>query len=342
MEKIYLLSCQNALPFVQSVLQELGKFCTQNEFHFVKSSENYFANGEVKTVIEESVRGKEVFIVQSVESSQYNQNVLHKRTLNDNLMALFTAIDAAQRAGAKAVHVLLLPYPYSRQDKQKSREPITARIIAQFLESLNVHTLITVDIHAESIAGFFRKTHFLNINTSNLLIKHFLQNYGQEMEDLVVVSPDVGGAVRARYYASKLQANLALVSKERDYTQLNKVEKVTLIGDVQDKYALIVDDMIDTGGTMVNVVKLLKENSVKKILIAAPLGLFSSPCAQRFDSLFQEKLLDKVIVTNAINHGDAFAFDHEWLEVISLAPFFAQLFVCLAKKGSVTELLENI
>jgi len=339
-ERIHLLCCANARIFAQNIIEELSKFCTKDDFHVIKSSEYYFANGEIKTVIEDSIRGKSIYIVQCIESSSQLVEE-RKKSINDNLMALFTAIDAVRRAGAEKTHVILMPFPYSRQEKQKFREPITASIIAQFLESLGITTLVTVDIHAEAIAGFFRSTNLLNIQSANTLIKHLQTKHVEYLTNLVVVSPDVGGASRARYFASKLGSDLALVSKERDYSQLNKVERVTLIGNVKNKNALVVDDMIDTGGTIVNVVKILKQNGVKNIFVCCAFPLFSPPCIQRFDALYNEQLLDKVIATDAINHGQDFADNHPWYEQVSIAPLFAQILSTLSKNGSISELLEK-
>src|SRR3989338_15139 len=341
MEKIYLLSCENAMPFVHSLLKELAKFCTKDEFRLLASTENYFANGEVKATLQESVRGKNIFILQCVESSAYLDKADKKHSLNDNIIALFTTIDAAKRDGAAKITVLLLPYPYSRQEKPRLREPITASLIAQFLESQGITAIVSVDIHAEAIAGFLKNVSFININTSNIMINYFQSHYAEQLNNLVVVSPDIGGAVRARYFASKLKSGLALVSKERDYTKQNKVEKVTLIGEVSGKNALIVDDMIDTGGTMVSVIKLLKKEDVKEIYIISALALFSPPCVERFDILYRDGLLHKVITTDIIHHGNDFVDNNQWCEVMSLAPLFAKLLSTLTKGRSVAELLEN-
>jgi len=317
--KLTIISCEAGQYFADSLVKELAKFRSEQEIRHVNMKEEMFANGEIKVAIEKSVRGDDVFIVQCVE------NPHHPKSINDRLMAMFCAIDAARRAGASFVNLIVPTYPYARQEKKKAREPITASLIANVLESLSLNSIITLDVHADAITGFFQTSDFINLFAANTIMRHLNTNYADLVNNLVVVSPDTGGAPRARFYARKLGAELALMNKERDYSTINVVEKVTLIGDVTGKNVLLVDDIVDTGGTIVGVINELKKHGAKEVLVATTFPLMNGKCIDKFVELFNSGSLKALIGTDAVYHNEKFFELNPWYKEVSIAPLFAKV-----------------
>ncbi|MBT4824212.1 ribose-phosphate pyrophosphokinase [Candidatus Woesearchaeota archaeon] len=317
--KLTIISCDSGKYFADKIALEITKFRAEQEIRHVNMKEETFANGEIKVVIEKSVRGDDVFIVQCVE------NPHHPKSINDRIMAMFCAIDAARRAGAAFVNLIVPTYPYARQEKKKSREPITASLIANVLESLSLNSIITLDVHADAITGFFQVTDFINLFAANTIMRYLNANYSGAINNLVVVSPDTGGAPRARFYARKLGAELAMMNKERDYSTVNVVEKVTLIGSVKGKNVLLVDDIIDTGGTIVGVIDELKKHGANEVLVATTFPLMNGKCIDKFKELFDRGSLKAVVGTDAVYHNEKFFELYPWYKEVSLAPLFAKV-----------------
>ncbi|PIQ26905.1 phosphoribosylpyrophosphate synthetase [bacterium (Candidatus Blackallbacteria) CG17_big_fil_post_rev_8_21_14_2_50_48_46] len=304
------------------------------------SKEIFFSNNEVKTVITENIRGDDVYIVQCMDDPLVRgaENGENRRTLNDNLMALCTAIDAAYNADAQTITVVIPQYPYSRQERKKERESITARQIAMFLEASGADRVITLDIHAEPVEGFFRSAHFENIHASGPITKHIKQYY--DLTDLTLVAPDVGSVQRARHYSLQLGTDLAIVDKQRDYSRPSSIENVRLIGSVEDRNVLIIDDMIATGGTIVSATKLLKENGARDIYLACSLPYFNGAAVEKLDAAVREGYIRKVIGTDAVFHGEAFVEKYDWYEEVSVAKLFADVIFRINQRESVSELLK--
>lgn len=334
--QLTLLACNSGKYCAEQMFDTLKLLRKKNDpFRIVPSTEVAFANGEVKVTIHEAIRGDDVYIIQCLEDPHA------KNSVNDRLMALITAIDAARRSDAASVSALVLPYPYSRQDKQKTREAITAGVMAHIFEEIGADNVITLDVHAEAIAGFFRKATFFNLFPTHTLVRFLKKNFAKDMVNLTVVSPDVGGAVRARFYAKVLQAQLALVNKERDYSRASKVERVTLIGDVKDKNVLIVDDMIDTGGTVHSVARLVREKGAKNIYFACTYAMFHGPAIERLEQLYKGGMLTGLIATDAIYRDEHFRKKYPWYYAVPIAPFFAKVINHINHQESTTKLLEE-
>lgn len=261
-----------------------------------------------------------------------------QRSVNDNLMALCTAIDAAYNSDADRITAIIPQYPYSRQERKKGRESITARQIALFLECSGADRVITLDIHAEPIEGFFRRTHFENIHASRTIIEHIRQR--APISDLTVVAPDVGSVERARFYSRELKADLAVVDKVRDYSRPSEIESVRLIGDVTNRNILITDDMIATGGTIVNAAKLLRSKGAKDIYLACSLPYFNGAAVEKLDMAFREGLIKNVIGTDAVFQGPEFGQKYPWYEEVSMAELFARVIYSINHRLSVSELLK--
>ncbi len=183
--------------------------------------------------------------------------------VSDNILALKTLINSARISGASKINVILPTFPFSRQDKSFSREGITAKMFAQEIELLGVNTLIALDIHNLAIAGFFDKCIFENLKGFRDITRFVKKN--MPLENLVVSSPDIGGLKRAEGYASELKIDLISIYKERSYTKIDQIDKMYILGEVIGKNVLLVDDMIDTGGTLYNAAKLLKKEGANEI-----------------------------------------------------------------------------
>ena len=241
-----------------------------------------FANGEVFCEIEKNVRGADVFVLQSTSPP-----------VNDNLMELLVMIDALKRASASSITAVMPHYGYSRQDRKASpRTPITAKLVANLLTVAGATRVITMDLHAGQIQGFFNIL-FDNVYASPVLLSYIRNNIFKK--ETVFVSPDVGGVERVRYYAKRLKSDLAMIDKRR--SGHNVVKAMNIIGDVEGKHCVIVDDMVDTGGTLIEACKALKENGALSVVACATHPIFSSPALDRIEN---SDALDEIIVTNTI------------------------------------------
>ncbi len=241
-----------------------------------------FANGEISCKLEESVRGSDVFIVQS-----------HCGKVNDALMEQLLMIDAAKRASARSITAVCPFLGYARQDRKASgREPITARLIVDLIAAAGADRIMSVDLHSGQTQGFFSGP-FDHLIAAPTLLKYIQRNFGK---DLVIVSPDAGRAKMAERYASQLKTDMAIIHKHRSTSKKNTVEAKYLIGDVKGRNCLIMDDMIDTGGTICAAADLLKEKGAKKIFGATTHGVLSNPAIERIE----KSSFDKVVITNTL------------------------------------------
>ena len=246
-----------------------------------------FANGEVYCEIEKNVRGADVFVLQSTCAP-----------VNENLMELLIIIDALKRASALSITAVVPHYGYSRQDRKSApRTPITAKLVADMMTVAGASRVVTMDLHAGQIQGFFNIP-FDNIFASPVLLEYIQKNLNRE--NLITVSPDAGGVERVRHFAKKLQADLALIDKRR--TGPNVAEAMNVIGDVKGKDCIIIDDMIDTAGTLVQAAKALRKNGANKIYAAATHPVFSDPAIQRIAECEE---LEAVIITDTIPLSEA-------------------------------------
>jgi len=246
-----------------------------------KASVGRFSDGEVTVEIQQNVRGREVFVVQSTCAPT-----------NDNLMELLIMVDALKRASAQRITAVIPYFGYARQDRRprSTRVPISAKVVANMLEAVGVNRLLTMDLHADQIQGFF-DIPVDNIYASPVLLSD-LQS--KKYEDLVVVSPDVGGVVRARALAKQLGCDLAIIDKRRPKANVSEVMHV--IGEIEGRNCVIMDDMIDTAGTLVKAAEVLKERNAKSVFAYCTHAVFSGPAIERI----KNSQLDEVVITNTI------------------------------------------
>ena len=239
-----------------------------------------FADGECSISIQEPVRGNDVFIIQSTCNH-----------VNDNLMELLIMIDAVKRASAGRVTAVIPYFGYARQDrKAKSRDPISAKLVANLITAAGADRVLTMDLHAAQIQGFF-DIPVDNLSGGSIFAKHYAKKFGKGNENLLVVSPDVGSVARARNFAMKLESGLAIVDKRRE--KANQSEVMNIIGDVSGKTCLLLDDIVDTAGSLCGAAKALTEiGGAKAVYACASHGVLSGPAIERInDSPINELLL---------------------------------------------------
>lgn len=278
-----------------------------------------FADGEIRVEIQENVRGKDVYVIQSTCPPT-----------NDNYMELFVMIDALKRASAKRITAVTPYYGYSRQDRKVApRAPISAKLMADLLTASGIHRALAVDLHAGQIQGFFNVP-VDHIYATPTLARAWIQAHGKG-DEFVIVSPDAGGVERARAFAKRTESPIAIIDKRRSGP--NEAKALHLIGEVQGKTAIILDDMIDTAGTLTQAVDSLLNNGAKRVFAVATHAILSGPAISRLS----ESRLDKVFVTDTIPLSDA-AKDCGKIEVVSVAPVVAQTILRINGNESVSSL----
>jgi ribose-phosphate pyrophosphokinase len=277
-----------------------------------------FADGEVFIEIKESIRGKDVYLLQSTCNP-----------VNENLMELLVSLDACKRASANSVNVVIPYFGYARQDRKVTpRTPISARLVADLLETAGATRVMSVDLHSGQIQGFFNMP-FDNIYAAPVLLNKITTQY--KGEKLVVVSPDAGGVDRARWFAKKLNCSLAIVDKRRSAP--NEAQIMHLIGDVTGSIALIIDDMIDTAGTLCNTAKAVRDKGAVRAIALATHGVFSGPACSRI----MESDLAEVYVTDTIPLGER-AKTIDKIKVLSISSLLGEAIRRIHSQESVSSL----
>ncbi|MGI0528458.1 ribose-phosphate diphosphokinase [Treponema socranskii] len=311
----------------------------------------FFANGEFKTELLESIRGKDVYIFQDIENHEElslndgtNKAVL---SVNDHVMSMLVTIDAVRQAGAAAITLVVPAYPYSRQHKKKGREGLTASMLGHIYEWLGVTRIITLDIHSREIVNAFSSVNLENLHASYQIIRELskIVDLTGETEDLVVVSPDTGAIDRNKFYAVGLKLPLAMIYKERDYSVVTQnakntnIKSIKLLGDVHGKAAFLADDMLGTGGTLLKAMAFLKEQGATKVIAAISLPFFTGNAIDLFDEAYRQGLFYRIIGTNAVYH-EALC-KREWYINTSVSGLFANVIMRVHYNQSLSSLLEN-
>ncbi len=306
------LFCGNAnRPLAAAIAQHLG--CSLGNSHVSR-----FSDGESRVEIDENVRGRDVFLLQSTCSPA-----------NDTLMELLILADACKRASAGRITAVIPYYGYARQDRKAApRAPITAKLVADLLTAAGLDRVLTIDLHAGQIQGFF------DIPVDNLYASRRLLPYLREnlpKDNLVVVSPDAGGTERARAYARRLNATLAVIDKRRD--RPNESEVMNIIGDVDGKRAVLVDDMIDTAGTLTKAAKAVKDAGAMSVCAVATHPVLSGPAVERL----AKSVLEQVVVTDTIPLGPE-AAKLKKISVVSIADLLGEAIRSIHHADSVSRL----
>ncbi len=286
-----------------------------------KSKVSTFSDGEISVDINETVRGTDVFIVQSTCSP-----------VNDNLMELLIMIDAFKRASAGRITAVIPYYGYARQDrKAKARDPITAKLVADLVTAAGAHRVLTMDLHASQIQGY------LNIPVDHLLgapilAKHFISKGLAEQDDVVVVSPDLGSVTRARKFADNLHAPIAIIDKRRPKANVSEI--MNIIGDVEGKRCILIDDMIDTAGTISNAANALKELGAKNVYACCTHGVLSGPACERLD----KSAIEELVLLNTIPVD--VEMENMKITALSVAPLFAEAIKRIYDDEPISKLFE--
>lgn len=278
-----------------------------------------FNNGEVQIMIDESVRGKDVFIIQPTSYP-----------VNDNLMELMVMADALKRASARHITAVVPYYGYARQDrKTRGREPITAKLVANLMQTSGITRLVTIDLHAGQIQGFF------DVPVDHLYGASILAKYINEknLEDVIVVSPDLGGVTRARDLADRIGAPIAIIEKKRPEPGVAKV--MNLIGDVKGKNCIIVDDIVDTAGSLVEGAKALKEFGAKSVMAAVTHAVLTNPASERIAN----SNIKELIVTNTMPLPENCKLDN--VTQLSVAPLLGEAIMRIFHEVSVSNLFDK-
>jgi ribose-phosphate pyrophosphokinase len=292
------------------------------ESELVPTEARTFANGEIYARYGDSIRGADVFVIQS-----------HTAPINEWIMEQLIMIDAAKRASAKRITVVAPFYPYGRQDKKgRGREPISARLVADLFKAAGANRIMSVDLHAAQIQGFFDGP-VDHLFAMPVLLEHFKAKL--DADTLTVVSPDMGRVRVADIWSDKLGAPLAIIHKRRDPLVPNQVSVHEIIGPVDGRVCLIVDDMIDTGRTIVKAAEALKKNGALGVIVAATHPIFSDPATE----ILQSEFIDSVVVTDTLPIPAEKRWDR--LTILPIAPLIARAIHEVFDDGSVTSMFDG-
>ena len=310
---IELLAGNSNKPLAEAIAKELKLSVSDAEV-------GKFSDGEISITLPKTVRGKDVFIIQSTSNP-----------VNDNLMELLIMIDACKRASAGRITAVIPYFGYARQDrKARPRDPITAKLVADILTSAGANRVLTMDLHAAQIQGFF-EIPVDHLYGAPLLAKYFKNKMN---EDWVVVSPDVGSVGRARNFASRVNATLAIVDKRRP--KANAIEVMNVIGDVKGKACLMVDDMIDTAGTIVQGAEALVKNGAKEVYACCTHGVLSGPAMERLiaSPIKEVAVLDTIDMPEEVRNNPK-------IKVISVAKLIAMAITTVYADSSLSAIYED-
>ena len=310
---IKVFACNSNKELAEAIVAKLGLKLGDAEVE-------KFSDGEISVKINETIRGADVFIIQSTSYP-----------VNDNLMELLIMIDAMKRASAARITAVMPYYGYARQDrKARPRDPISAKLVANLLTSAGANRVLTMDLHCAQIQGFF-DIPVDNLVGSPLLTSFYINKYGEDLErDFVAVSPDLGSVTRVRKFAEKLNIPIAIIDKRRPKANVSEV--MNIIGDVAGKKVILVDDMIDTAGTITNAANALKERGAIEVDACCTHGVLSGPALQRIEEsainellvldtieLPEEKKIDKITMVSVADvFADAISFIHKGTSISSL------------------------
>ncbi len=287
--------------FAGSASTEFAKeVCQILDVPLAKADVKKFSDGEISVQIAESVRGRDVFIIQSTGAPS-----------NDNLMELLIMTDALRRSSSSSITAVVPYYGYARQDRKAApRVPITARLVADMYQAAGIDRVVTIDLHAGQIQGFF------NIPVDNLYGSVTFENYirSKNLKNPIIASPDIGGVARARYFASRMGLEMVIVDKRRE--KANESEVMNIIGNVEGKDVIMIDDMVDTAGTMIKAATALKDKGAASVMACATHAVLSGKAYENLD----KGELDELIVTNTLESKP-----HDKIIVLTVAPLFAEV-----------------
>jgi ribose-phosphate pyrophosphokinase len=292
-----------------------------------------FADGETKIILESekgSVRGCDTYVIQNCFDPTSNRNVYQ------NFFELLQTGDAIKRAGANKLTAVMPYHPFSRQDKSTGRESLTARLVADLIETAGFDNIICSDLHAPQIEGFYKNTVIDNFPATYILLEYIKNNFKKDIEKLVVIPPDTGGSKRAEKYASELKARPAQSFKVRSNGRANHIEKLKLAGKVTGYNVLVVDDMIDTAGSIEKLFESLRIKNINNSIICCTHSLLNGSALERIVTTNSD-----LVTTDSIPRTQEFQKQHKWYHEVSLAPLYAEAIRRLNNNESLSELYNN-
>lgn len=309
--KLKVFTCNSNPGLAQQICEHIG-------VSLGKANVTHFSDGEISVHINESVRGADVFVIQSTCAP-----------VNDHIMELLVMVDALRRASAKSINVVIPYYGYARQDrKARARDPITAKLVANLIQVAGVNRVITMDLHATQIQGFFDipVDHLLGVP---ILAEYFIE---KSLDDIVVVSPDHGGVTRARKLAERLKAPIAIIDKRRP--KPNVAEIMNIVGNIEGKTAILIDDIIDTAGTITLAANALVDSGAREVYACCTHPVLSGPAMERI----QASKIKELVVTNTIPLSAE--KQTEQLKVMSVASLMGEAIVRVHEELSVSKLFD--
>lgn len=308
-----LLSCNSNLALSQEIAKYLG-------LKLLDAEVKKFADHEIFVEIKENVRGEDIFVLQSTSYPA-----------NDNIMELLIAIDALRRASAKRITAVIPYFGYARQDRKAApRTPISAKLVANIITSAGADRVLTIDLHAGQIQGFF-DIPLDNLYAAPVFVRHIKENF--DLQNLVVVSPDVGGLVRARAIANKIGAELAIVDKRRPKAGISEV--MNIIGEIEGKNCIIVDDMVDSGGTLCKAAEALLEKGASSVSAYITHGVLSEKAAGRIEA----SKLKTLVITNSIQPTEK-TLSVKNIQIINIADLLGEAIRNISQEKSVSTLFD--
>jgi ribose-phosphate pyrophosphokinase len=317
-KKMLIFSGSSNTELAQQVASNLGTELAEVE-------RKSFASGEIYLRLADSVRGADCFVMQS-----------HSGDINKTIMEQLLLVDALKRASAKRITAVLPFYPYSRQDKKAlPREPISARLVGDMFVAAGVDRLVSIDLHTQQIQGFVDQP-FDHLTAMPLFVDYFKEKFKKPIS---IISPDAGGVKRATTFAKHLEAYVGFVHKKRDPKIHNEVKSFTVIGEVEDRHAILLDDIIDTGGTIAAASRILKERGAKSVNVAATHGIFSDGSVEKL----KDAPIDKIVVTDTLlQNGNSSSLGN--VEVLSVSTIIANALTSIFTDDSVSALFmgENV
>ena len=315
-KRLVLISGRSHPTLATQIAAELGT-------ELIETEARTFANGEIYARYGESVRGADAFVIQS-----------HDAPINEAIMEQLIMVDALKRASAKRITVVAPCYPYARQDKKgRGREPISARLVADLFKTAGADRIMSVDLHASQIQGFFDGP-VDHLFAMPVLMEYFREKLGDD-PNLTIVSPDMGRVRVADRWSDELGAPLAIIHKRRDPKVANEVTVHDIVGHVDGRTCLMVDDLIDTGGTILKAAQALREHGASKVVVAATHAVFSGPAIERLS----HPCIDEVVVTDTLPITEQKRFDT--LTVLPIAPLIARAIHEVFEDGSVTSMFDG-
>nr|WP_313527090.1 ribose-phosphate diphosphokinase [Anaerotignum sp.] len=311
---IKIFACNSNRTLAEEIAQKLGMTLGSAEVE-------KFSDGEISVKINETIRGADVYIIQSTSSP-----------VNDSLMELLIMIDAMKRASAARITAVMPYYGYARQDrKARARDPISAKLVANILTTAGANRVLTMDLHCAQIQGFF-DIPVDNLVGSPLLTSYYINKYGDDLENFVAVSPDLGSVTRTRKFAEGLNIPLAIIDKRRPKANVSEI--MNIIGDVKGKKVILVDDMIDTAGTITNAANALKERGAVEVDACCTHAVLSGPAIKRI----QDSAINELLVLDTIDLPEEKKM--EKIVAVSVANIFANAIKCIHEGSSISQLFD--